>query len=382
MKSKIKIAHVLHSVGGVDVSLRLILENIDNDKFENIIVHGIHDTNVNFVDKIGDKVLNYRITIFRDISFFNDIKALMKTYTILKKERPDLIHAHSAKGGVIGRIVGKLLGIKVLYTPQAFSYLSTQNKVKRLLFLLIERTLIFNNNVLLASSDSEKERAINEVGYPENKTLVFNNCVNEIVNTEELKIKKTWPDNYICTVGRPSFQKNIELMIGVFNELNKSQKTHLVVMGVGHHVGQLESVKKMINDLKMQADVTLLEWTNRSDVFNIIKNSKLYISTARYEGLPYSIIESLALSKPCVVSDCDGNRDLIKEGYNGFVIKNEDIKEYSVKILKLLNDKDMLEQLSKNAYKSFSDNFNMSKNIQNLEKIYESYIYDFKDVKR
>ena len=51
----------------------------------------------------------------------------MYAYQIIKNERPHLIHAHSSKGGVLGRLVGKWLNIKVLYTPQAFSYLSTEN---------------------------------------------------------------------------------------------------------------------------------------------------------------------------------------------------------------------------------------------------------------
>jgi glycosyltransferase involved in cell wall biosynthesis len=62
----------------------------------------------------------------------------------------------------------------------------------------------------------------------------------------------------------------------------------------------------------------------------------LYISTARYEGLPYAVIESLALSKPCVVTNCDG-KDLINDGFNGFVI-NEDVIQFKEKILKLLGD--------------------------------------------
>jgi glycosyltransferase involved in cell wall biosynthesis len=62
----------------------------------------------------------------------------------------------------------------------------------------------------------------------------------------------------------------------------------------------------------------------------------LYISTARYEGLPYAVIESLALSKPCVVTNCDGN-SLINDGFNGFVI-NEDVIQFKEKILKLLGD--------------------------------------------
>uniref|UniRef100_UPI00404A7A13 glycosyltransferase n=1 Tax=Flavobacterium sp. TaxID=239 RepID=UPI00404A7A13 len=370
---KLKVAHILHSVGGVDVSLRLILENIDNKKFDNIIIHGKLDTPNSFKNKNGIKLKSYKTSIYRDISFINDIKSIFHAYKILKKEKPNLIHAHSAKGGVIGRFLGYLLNINVLYTPQAFSYLSTQNMIKRMVFLKIEKLLKLKCNFVLASSKSELHRAITEVGYKKDRVLTFENSINSINQVFPLKIEKTWPDIYICTVGRPSYQKNIELMIHVFFELNKTRRVHLVVMGVGHHVGQLDSVKTLIKNLGMEHDVTLLNWTDQSDVFHIIKNSQLYISTARYEGLPYSVIESLALSKPCVVSDCDGNRDLIKHGYNGYVIKDEDIFKYKKYILNLLENKKLYEELSKNAYQTFSDNFDILKNIKNLESIYLKY---------
>lgn len=184
---------------------------------------------------------------------------------------------------------------------------------------------------------------------------------------------KTWPDEYICTVGRPSYQKNIELMVQVMYELKKHQKMHLVVMGVGHHVGHLLPVKKMISELGMESDITLLEWTDRSDVLNIIKHSKLYLSTARYEGLPYSVIESLALSKPCVVSNCDGNKDLIVDNYNGFVVTDNDPVTYKDKILSILNDSETQIRMSERSYEVFLNNFDISKEIKNLENSYFNY---------
>jgi glycosyltransferase involved in cell wall biosynthesis len=370
---KIKIAHILHCVGGVDVSLRLILENIDNDKFENVVIHGFKDSKNDFVDRNNNIIKEYKVSILRDISLFNDFLSIINTYKIVKKENPELIHAHSAKGGVVGRIVGFLLGIKVLYTPQAFSYLSTNNKIKRKIFLFIEKALTFKNSYLLASSKSEKDRAIKDVKYKNKNVLLFDNSINSIEKIEVLKINKTWPDKYICTVGRPSYQKNIELMIHVLNEVRKEHDIHLVLMGVGHHSDKLDDVKKLIDEFKLNKSVTLIEWTDRENIFNIINNSKFYISTARYEGLPYSIIEALALGKPCIVSDCDGNRDLIQNDYNGFVIKGENIKEFDEKIKLLLNDKALLERLSANAKVCFNENYNIQKNIKKLEEIYTRF---------
>jgi glycosyltransferase involved in cell wall biosynthesis len=367
---RIKIAHIAHSIGGVDVYMRLILDNIDNDRFSSIVIHGYHDTNHFFFDKNKNRVQSYKTSIVRDISPVHDLKAIVSICRVLKKEKPDLIHAHSAKGGIIGRIVGMLLGIKVIYTPHAFSYLSTESKAKRMLFLFIEWLFSKGNVELLATSKSEMDRAIKEVGYNEVQACSIDNSINAIEEIAELTISKTWPEIYICTVGRPSYQKNIELMIQVLYEVNKSQKIHLVVMGVGPVSGQLESVKKTIDSLGMGANVTLLNWTERSDVFNIISKCKFYISTARYEGMPYSIIESLALSKPSIVTDCDGNRDLIEDGYNGFVIQNNDVTNFKNKIIKLLMDKELLDEFSKNAYQSFVENYNIQNSVSKLESLY------------
>ncbi len=373
-KPKHRIAHVLHSVGGVDVSVRLIVKNSNSDLFEHTIIHGKFDTNEPFLNDKGNTVAEYRANIIRNISLFQDVKSILNTIQYLKKNPHNLIHAHSAKGGVIGKIAGMVLGIKTIYTPQAFSYLSSQNKTKRFLFLCIERLLANKNGLLLASSASEQQRAIDEVNYKKTNTAIFPNSIEPIEIIQPLTINKAWPDEYICTVGRPSYQKNIEMMIQALHQVRQTYKIHLVIMGVGHHVGQLESVKNLIKKLELTSAVTLLDWTARTDVFNIISKSKFYLSTARYEGMPYAVIESLALSKPCVVSDCDGNRDLIQDGYNGHVVAQDNLDGFAEKVSLLLNNADLCETMSLQAKQSFNSNCNIKNNIQKLESIYQQSV--------
>ena len=369
--NRIKVAHILHSVGGVDVSLRLILENIDSVKFENIVVHGINDTKEKYTNKLNNKVKEYTLPIQRNINILKDIIAIYKTAKILKKEKPDIIHAHSAKGGIVAKIVGKFLGIPVLHTPQAYSFLSTSNNFKRSLYLFIEKIFLFKGNKILASSNSEKNRAIREVGYPEERVVLFNNSIAPISKLNKLNIEKNWPNEYICSVGRPSFQKNIELMLDVLFEIKTNKPSiHLVLMGVGYHAPNLESVNAKIEALQLKENITLLEWTSREDIFNIISNSQLYISTARYEGLPYSVIEALAIGKPIVVTNSDGNRDLVKHNVNGYIIDDENIEGFSKEVMNILENKDISERFSKNAIQIFEENFNMLKNIKKLEQIY------------
>lgn len=355
----------------MDVSLRLILANIDSEKFESIVIHGDSDKNEPFLNDKGIAVKNYPISIIRNIKPSKDVKAINATSRIIKNEKPDLIHAHSAKGGVIGKIVGKMNKVPVLHTPQAYSFLSTDNKMKKSVFLGLEKFLSKWDNKILASSNSEKNRALIEVGYKNERVLLFNNAINAIETIPSLSIEKTWPDEYICSVGRPSFQKNIELMIEVLRKLKETKPDiHLVLMGVGYHAPNLEYVKSLISKYSLKSNITLLEWTEREDVFHIIKHSKLYISTARYEGLPYSVIEALALKKACVVSDADGNRDLVEDGKNGFVIKDENSSEFANAILELWDKNAKREKFEEYSLKLFNEHFNIKNTIHKLENIY------------
>jgi glycosyltransferase involved in cell wall biosynthesis len=89
--------------------------------------------------------------------------------------------------------------------------------------------------------------------------------------------------------------------------------------------------------------------------------------------MPYSVIESLALSKPCVVSDCDGHRDIIRDGYNGYVVNQNDIDGFTEKVNLLLSDDELGKAFSQNAQQSFQANYNIKHNIKNLESIYRLY---------
>ncbi|WP_298314726.1 glycosyltransferase [uncultured Aquimarina sp.] len=373
--NKIKVGHVLNSIGGVDVSLRLILENIDDELFDNFVIHGNQDTSKVYLNKKGIPIKEYKLPILRDISIINDIRSIIKTTRIFKIEKPNIVHAHSAKGGLIARIASLFYPVKVLHTPQAYSYLSTSNNIKRWFILTIERFLKKINSILVASSESELERGIKEVGYKKVNTELYNNSILPIKDSgKEIKYPIHWPEDYICTVGRPSYQKNIEMMVEVIREIKKEiPSIHLVLMGVGEYYPNLDKVEKLIVDYNLTTNISLVKWIERTEIFKIISISKLYISTARYEGLPYSIIESLALSKACVVTDCDGNRDLVIDGVNGYVIKNNDIQDMSKKIISLYKNEKLRKKMEESSYELFKKNYDLNDNIFIIESLYQKY---------
>ncbi len=375
MPKRIKIMHVLHAVGGVDVYLRLLLKYVDMEKFEFIIVHGTNDTEIPYLDKSGGVIKEYKLSVQREINPVLDFRSIRELRKILDQEKPDLIHAHSAKGGIIARSAAILKKISVLYTPHAFSYLSAETDIKKKLFKGIEKIYKNSGNFILATSPSEANRAIDEIGYKPEKVLVFNNSVEPVCSNEfnNQTTRFELPEDYICSIGRPSYQKNIETMVEVFKRV-KEQLPGLsfVLMGVGFHAPNEKEVKQLIKKYNLQDDFIMLPWVSREEIFPIIKKSKFYVSTSRYEGLPYSIIESLALGKACVVSDCDGNRDLIKNDFNGKIYQLEKlIDKMPTGIIQLLQNSELRNKFEQNAYILFEQNYNIEKTIRLLEEIYE-----------
>lgn len=349
---------------------------MDVEKFESIVVHGHDDTQKPFILKDNKNATVFNIDIQREIHPFKDLKAIWDLIKILKSEQPDLVHAHSAKGGVIARIASKFYRVTVLHTPQAYSYLSKPKGLKRSLFLFIEKILKNFNSVLVASSSSEKNRGVNELRYKPHKVRLFNNAIKPIQISGNNSFVNTLPEKYIATVGRPSFQKNIESMLKVLALVKQNiPEVKLVIMGVGHYSPNLESVKSLIKSFQLENQVILVEWQERENILEAIAASQFYISTARYEGLPYSVIESMALGKALVLTNVDGNRDLVKHNYNGFLIDENKENEMAALITSLYNDPVRAEEFGKNSKNYFDQDFNMKKQIDLLQNIYLEYIH-------
>jgi glycosyltransferase involved in cell wall biosynthesis len=146
-----------------------------------------------------------------------------------------------------------------------------------------------------------------------------------------------------------------------------------VLLGVGEYSPNKNKVEELIIKYNLKDNITLIPWIAREKIFQIISKSELYISTARYEGLPYSIIEALALGKACIVTNCDGNRDLVKNEINGYVVEENEIKRMANRIFELYNDNKKRKKFELNSFDSFNLNYNIEKNIVNIETIYKKY---------
>lgn len=360
-----KILHVGQMVGGLDVYIRnTITYNKADNEF--VIVCGKEDKHLPVI-KDGVEIKEHHIPLFRSLNPLNDLRALAQTVAIIRKEKPDLIHCHSAKGGIIGRTAGWITHTKTFYTPHAFSYLCSPSHVKRKIYLLIERLTKFNSHVL-ACSKSEQQMAIDDVGYKACRARVWHNAVPDA--SQEKGTLADVSEPYACYIGRPCYQKNTLFLVDVIKRV-KEQGCLLkfILLGVGYHSPELEVLEKKIAEYHLEETISLLPWLSHADCQEYVRQSLFYVTTALYEGLPLAVIEAMANGKAIIASDVVGNKDCVHDGENGYLLPL-DAEAFAEKIATLTVDSSLRTSMQSLSREIFEGEFLIDKMISRLQNEY------------
>ena len=310
----LSVVHVVESfAGGV---LHFILDLTRRLPAKHLIVHGLRsDTPRNFKELFPENTqFIYWRSATREINPLRDLPALFELVKILRalRDKLDIIHLHSSKGGFLGRVASKILRLeeKVIYTPHSVSFLREDVQgYKRFLFKTLEKLAFSLGGQVVATSPSERE-ALEKVGI---KAICIPNGIDigevrEIAEREEPLIRRSGNEVLIGTAGRISPQKGPEIFAEISREL-RDERTRFIWIGDGEQRKVLEKAK-----------VEVTGWLPRERAIKAISQLDIYLSTSLWEGLPLAVLQAMALGKPLVLSDCVGNRDLVKD--NGYLFKS------------------------------------------------------------
>lgn len=364
----IKILHIAHAVGGVGIAVQNMVQHLDANLFENSVLCE-KENELDWRSQIGHAIKPFKVAFARKINLINDCKTAYAIYKIVRSVSPDIIHTHSTKAGVLGRIVAFFLKIKAVHTPHAFSFLSTNNAVKKSFFWMVEYVLSFTNAFIIAVSESEKNRALH-CGHQASNCFVFRNAIpSHTTATVPLPIT---PNPFLASIARPSYQKNVGMMVAALAEIRKNHLVDLVVFGVGFFSPELETIQQQIRELSLEKNVFLVPWMPRESVLAHLSQAKIYLSSARYEGLPIAVLEAMSFGIPVVATNCDGNRDAVIHGTTGFLIEDFDSLAMASRVVTLLENKTLYEKMAHNAATIIKETFSIEKNSKELEVIYQT----------
>ncbi|HHE1121203.1 TPA: glycosyltransferase family 4 protein [Escherichia coli] len=302
----------------------------------------------------------------REITVKNDFKALFKLYKFIKKEKFDIVHTHSSKTGILGRVAAKLARVgKVIHTVHGFSFPAASSKKSYYLYFFMEWIAKFFTDKLIVLNVDDEYIAINKLKFKRDKVFLIPNGVDtDKFSPLENKIYSSTLN--LVMVGRLSKQKDPEtLLLAVEKLLNENVNVKLTLVGDGELKEQLESRFK-----RQDGRIIFHGWSD--NIVNILKVNDLFILPSLWEGMPLAILEALSCGLPCIVTNIPGNNSLIEDGYNGCLFEIRDCQLLSQKIMSYVGKPELIAQQSTNARSFILKNYGLVKRNNKVRQLYDN----------
>ena len=306
---------------------------------------------LDFADKVFD------VPFSRSPKSMDNVIAYFRLKEILEKESYTVIHCNTPMGGIVTRLAAvkaRRHGARVLYTAHGFHFYKGASKKNWLVFYPIEKIMARFCDTLLTITKEDYLLAkrkfhtnvehIHGVGvYTERYHAVSDAEKLQMRSKERLKDS----DFVILCTGELNQNKNQKALIKAAAELKESIPG-LKILLAGN--GPLEQELRMqIRELGVEDAVRLLGY--RTDLEKVTPAADLVVSCSYREGLPLNILEAMLCCKPVVASVNRGHRELVRTGYNGYLVPPDSPAKYAEAIKKIYSSRKLAEQLGENGFR-------------------------------
>lgn len=295
----------------------------------------------NGTEKIPYCDVKHTVCFERSPIKFNNLRAIKQLKKIIADNQFELIHCHTPMGSVVTRIAAKKerkKGTKVIYTAHGFHFFKGAPLLNWIIFYPIEKYLSKYTDCLITINEEDYNLAKKKFNKCKQIELVHGVGIDEErfnfeMSTEEKhKLRESigLKDNdfVLIQVGELNKNKNQIMSIKAMRELVKEYSNiHLVLVGKG----KLESYySNKIEEYNLQRNIHMLGY--RTDIPQLLKISNVLLSLSYREGLPVNVIEAMVCGLPIIATDCRGNRDLIIDNKESYLVKKKDINDLKNKI--------------------------------------------------
>lgn len=381
----IKVAYILTPIefGGAErVSLNF-LKNINQNEFKVcpiVLVRPWESSNV-FIEEIEKENYQYLSipvaikTLNEGRDYFRVIRCFKMLFSILRRERYDIVHTNGYFADIIAIPACKLLGIPHIATCHGF----ITNDKKLNIYNMFDRFILRFSNKIIAVSDGIKNE-LTKNGIKESHVVVIQNAVEGNYNKElfsqnrqnkrqQLNIRER--EFVLGYIGRLSEEKGIKYLIEASSLLNESDITvKVLIIGEGPQKRQLEDlvkeegIKHNVVFAGFQADIE--SWLPAMDVF---------VLPSLTEGTPMSLLEAMAFGIPVVASAVGGIPQVIVSGKNGILVSSGKSQEIADAVNTLYEDETLRKTLGEEAKRTIELKFNVDEWVKKVEAEYLKAIH-------
>jgi glycosyltransferase involved in cell wall biosynthesis len=328
----------------------------------------INDLRVN-----GVKIIQVS-SLLRRISPVDDMRGLYDLVRLLKTERPDVVHTHTSKAGILGRIAAKIARVPlVVHTPHGHVFFGYFGPILSKIFLWVERLFGSHADRIVALTDGESRDYTNLNVYPEDKLVKIHSGV-DIEKYKQVPVS-------VAEKKRSLGLNQRGLVVGFIGWLlpTKGPMQLLKAMGdvwLDHDDTILVFIGKGDLDVDLRAEalkssangrVHFLGW--RNDIDEIMPIFDILVLPSLNEGMGRVLVEAMAAGKPLVASNVGGIPDLVQHDYNGLLVPPGDEKALAASIKLLIDDPEKAKMMGQRG-RELCDRFSIETMIEKLDALY------------
>ena len=385
VENRIKVLRIIGrlNVGGPAIHVVNLTAGLDPHRYQSLLVAGSEN-------EAEGSMLDYAFahgvhpTIIPEIvTSFNlaprDFKALWKLYSLMRKERPHIVHTHTAKAGFLGRLAARLCGVPVVvHTFHGHVLHGYYGAVKNQVLRRVEQSLAWATDRLVAVSEQVKTDLISYgVAKAEKISVVplgfdLEPFLNSQAHQGEFRRELGFTEQHklIGIVGRIFPIKNHALFLDAAARISARQRNaRFIIVGDGTLRPTLENQAR---ELGIGDRVRFTGW--RRDLPHVCADLDLLVVSSDNEGTPVSAIEAMAAGCPVVATCVGGLPDLIDNHKTGRLVPSRDSKALASAALDLLESPDAARELGRNAQEFVRQRFTVRRLLGDMDHFYNQLL--------
>jgi len=345
----------------VPISLKILLQ--DQLKFMNqyFEVLGVSSGGKELADvKQDEGIRTIELDMSREITPIKDLISLVKMIRLFLKEKPDIVHTHTPKAGIVGMVAAYVTRVPYrLHTVAGLPVMEASGKKKKVL-LMVEKitylcaTQVYPNSYGLQEyisknklADKKKLKVIGHGSSNGIDTLQFNQTHKVLLEAEEIKKIYDLENKFVfCFVGRVVKDKGINELMYVFDKL--SQKYNNITLLI---VGQLEDELDPISISShtiLENNPQIIYTGFQRDIRPYLASSDCFVLPTYREGFPNVVLQACSMELPCIVTNINGCNEIIEHNKNGLIVKPKNNNELYSAMHKMVEEEELSTQLSLN----------------------------------
>jgi glycosyltransferase involved in cell wall biosynthesis len=370
---KLRAAHIITQLelGGAQRNTLYTVGHLDPEQYEPILIcgkGGILDEEA----REGDWPTHFLKWLVRPVHPLKDAVAFVALYRLLREIKPHIVHTHSSKAGILGRMAAYLAGVPVIvHTFHGFGFTPEQSKWIHRLFIQLERfCALLSTHLIFVSKDNEEEARVLGIGTNRPHSLIRSGIhINASPQPEPLRQELSIPKDgwVVVTIGNFKPQKNpMDVVRTAKIVLAKDPSVHFLLAGDGE---RRDSVEAFVQSEGISSQVHFLGW--RQNVPAILASSNCFLLTSLWEGLPRALVEASAARLPSVAYAVNGVKEIVLDGETGFSIPPHQPEAAAEKILWLKDHPLEARQMGLKARASIEKEFDINRMVRQQESLYQ-----------